>query len=134
MFDKNFSQNELNNDLQSISDWVYQWKISFNQDPNKQAQGVYFSIINNKGDFQKLSYNRSNIEACSSQKHVGLIMNDKMNFHVRIQNKISRCNKIIRIVKRLSAILPRDVLLTLYKMFIRLHLDYADIWQPFHKK
>ena len=41
--------------------------------------------------------------------------------------KISKCNKITWIVKQLFIILKRDVLLTFYKMFIKLHLDYADI-------
>ena len=54
-------------------------------------------------------------------------MDNKLNFNVHVQNKITKCNKLIRIVKRLSVILPRDVSLRLYKMFIRLHLDYADI-------
>ena len=29
--------NELNNDLKKISDWAFQWKMSFNLDPSKQA-------------------------------------------------------------------------------------------------
>ena len=34
---------ELNNDLVKISRWAYQWKMSFNPDPSKQAQEVIFS-------------------------------------------------------------------------------------------
>ena len=37
------SANELNNDLKKISDWAFQWKMSFNPDPSKQAQEVIFS-------------------------------------------------------------------------------------------
>ena len=29
-----------NNDLVKINTWAYQWKMSFNPDPNKQAQEV----------------------------------------------------------------------------------------------
>ena len=53
-------------------------------------------------------------------------MDDKLTFDVHVQNKISKCNKIIGNVKRLSVILPRDALLTLYKIIIILHIDYAD--------
>ena len=35
------SANELNNDLNKISDWAFQWKMSFKQ--AKQAQEVIFS-------------------------------------------------------------------------------------------
>ena len=54
-------------------------------------------------------------------------MDDKLSFDAHAQNKISKCNKIIVIVKQLSAILPRDSLLTPYKMLIRPHPDYANI-------
>ena len=36
----NTTANELNNDLVKISRWAYQWKMSFNLDPSKQAQEV----------------------------------------------------------------------------------------------
>ena len=35
------SANELNNDLKKISDWAFQWKMSFNPDPSKQAQNSF---------------------------------------------------------------------------------------------
>ena len=41
--DKNESANILNNDLQLISKWGYQWKMLFNPDPKKPAQEVLFS-------------------------------------------------------------------------------------------
>ena len=37
------SANELNNDLKKISDWAFQWKMSFKPDPRKQAQEVFFN-------------------------------------------------------------------------------------------
>ena len=53
-------------------------------------------------------------------------MDDELTFDANAQNKISKCNKIIGIVEGLSVILPQDSLLTLYKMCIRLQLDYAS--------
>ena len=35
--EKNISSNQLNNDLRKISNWSYQWKMSFNRDPLKQT-------------------------------------------------------------------------------------------------
>ena len=32
----------LNSDLARIKHWAFQWKMSFNPDPNKQAQEVFF--------------------------------------------------------------------------------------------
>ena len=33
---------ELNSDLSRIKQWACQWKMSFNPDPNKQAEEVMF--------------------------------------------------------------------------------------------
>ena len=38
------SANILNNDLLKINNWAYQWKMSFNPDPSKQAQEVIFLV------------------------------------------------------------------------------------------
>ena len=37
------STNELNDDLEKISNWACQWKMYFNPDKSKQAQEVTFS-------------------------------------------------------------------------------------------
>ena len=37
------SADELNHDLQLISRWVLQWKMSFNPDPTKSAEEIIFS-------------------------------------------------------------------------------------------
>ena len=37
------SLKQLNYDLEKISDWAYQWKMSFNLDFSKQPQEVIFS-------------------------------------------------------------------------------------------
>ena len=41
--DRSTAMNELNDDLVKINNWAYQWKMSFDLDPNKQAQEVIFS-------------------------------------------------------------------------------------------
>ena len=42
------SAEELNHDLKVICDWAYQWKMSFNPEPTKQAIEVLFSTKRNK--------------------------------------------------------------------------------------
>ena len=41
--ENNTSALELNSDLAKINRWAFQWKMSFNSDPKKQAQEVIFS-------------------------------------------------------------------------------------------
>ena len=43
VYDSQTSANDLNKDLKLINDWVFQWKMNFNADPNKQAHKIIFS-------------------------------------------------------------------------------------------
>ena len=44
-----------------------------------------------------------------------------------MKKKISKCNIGSSITKKLQSKLPVNALLTIYKSFIRPHLDYGDI-------
>ena len=37
IFDKDLSTKKLNDDLNRINNWAFEWKLSFNPNPNKQA-------------------------------------------------------------------------------------------------
>ena len=118
-----------------ISNWAFQWKMLFNPDPNKQALEVCFSNKCDKEKYQPLQFNSTDVQIADSQKHLGLILDSKLNFNEHIESKITKCNKIIGLMKKLSLILSRKSLLTISKSFIRPNLDYADIIynEPFSK-
>ena len=118
---------QLDKDLKKISDWVYKWKMVFNPDLSKQAQEVIFSRKTNKISHPTTTFNTVPVARTSCQKHLGLHLDEKLNFTQHIKIKISKANKGIGIIKRLSHILPRKSLLTIYKSFIRPHLDYCDV-------
>ena len=53
-------------------------------------------------------------------------LDKKLNFeedHNKVESKV---NKTIGIIRKLQNVLPRSTLLTIYKSFIRPHLDYGD--------
>ena len=58
---------------------------------------------------------------------MGLVLDSKLSFNEHVNQKINKCNRILRLTKRLSLTLSRKQLLTIYKTFVRSHLDYADI-------
>ena len=55
-----------------------------------------------------------------------MILDDKLSFNDHISLKLSKARKGIGILKKLFFLVPRDTLLTIYKSFIRPHLDYCD--------
>ena len=107
----NISANELNNDLKRVSNWAFQWKMSFNPGPSKQAQEVIFSQKLKKATHPPLVFNNANVSQRKSQKHLGIILD----------------HRTIGLLRKLQNLLPREALITIYKAFVRPHLDYGDV-------
>ena len=101
--------------------------MSFNPEPSKQAQEVIFSRKLQKINHPSIYFNNNPIEQVSSQKHLGMILDAKLNFQEQIKNLLTKVNKIIGLLRKLQNILPRGSLLTIFKSFVRLHLDYSDV-------
>ena len=118
---------ELKSDLSRIKQWTFQWKMSFNPDPNKQAQEVIFARKLKKFCHPSLRFNNNNISQASSQKHLGLTLDNRLTFDKHLTNVSNKISKTIGLLRKLQNILPRPALLTIYKCFIRPHLDYGDI-------
>ena len=117
----------LNRDMGRISTWANQWKMSFNPDTSKQAVEVYFSKKKTPTIQPPIHFNGIPITVEPYQKHLGLLLDNKLNFNDHLNNKISNVNKITGLISRLRPLLPLNTLLTIYKSFARPHLDYADI-------
>ena len=88
---------------------------------------VSFSNNRDKGNYPPLHFNSTNVQVADSQKHLGLVLDSKLNFNEHIERKITKCNKIINLMKKLSRFLSRKSLVTIYKSFVRPNLGYADI-------
>ena len=118
---------KLNNDLGKVSIWTNKSKMSFNPDPFKQAQEVIFSRKINKVYHPPLLFNNFTVQQISSQKHSGIYLDKELTFKHHINKSINKANKGIGIISKLNNILPRSTLLTIYRSFIRPHLDYGDV-------
>ena len=54
-------------------------------------------------------------------------MGEKLSFTNCINDKINKTLKGVDLLRKLSTLLPRQSLLTIYKSFIRPHLNYGDV-------
>ena len=62
-----------------------------------------------------------------NQKHLGIILDSKLTFENHINMVTTKINKTFGILRKLQNLLPRTALITIYKTFVRPHLDYGDI-------
>ena len=105
--DKNESADVFNNDLLLMSKWAYDWKMIFNPDPKKPAQEVIFSRKKQSQSHPTISLNNIHVERASYHKHLGIILDEKLNFKQHTDNAILKFDKGISVIKKLRHGLPR---------------------------
>ena len=86
------------------------------------AQEVIFSRNCTKEDHPSIYFNDIPVTQNTVQKH----LDEKLNYNTHIKEKLSKVCKGIRLLNLYNR-LPRQALVTVYKVFIRPHLDYGDI-------
>ena len=101
--------------------------MSFNPDPTKQAQEVIFSRKTTKKIHPKIFFNNIPVSKADSQKHLGLHLDSKLSFDIHIKTILTKVNRTIGLLRKFQQVLPRPSLITIYKAFIRPHLDYGDV-------
>ena len=80
--DINQSGINLNDDWEKISNWAFQWKMSFNPDTNKQVQEVIFSRSLQKSNHPSVTFSSTSVTQSEIQKHLGMFL----DFKKHIQN------------------------------------------------
>ena len=101
--------------------------MGFNPDPNKQAQEVIFSRKLQKLVYPPLHFNNIAVTQPTTQKHLGALLNVQLDFQEHVKNIYCKVNKTIGLLRKFHNTLTRLPLLTIYKSFIRTHLDYGDV-------
>ena len=93
------SANDLNKDLKTIIEWAFQWKMSSNLDPNKQAQEAIFTRKSNNMRHPPLVFNKSKFFQSTRQNHFGLTLDIRLSFDEYVTAmgaKVSRTKAFLR--------------------------------------
>ena len=102
--------------------------MSLNPDRSKHAQEIIFSTKLKKVTHTPLLFSNNNVSQVNSQTHLGVIFLDvKLTVEEHLKNVLNETNKTMGLLKKLSNLLPKQALVTIYKAFVRPHLDYGDV-------
>ena len=74
-----------------------------------------------------LMFNSNQVNKTSSQKHLGIILDESLSFEEHLKTISVKTNKTLYLLRKLQNLLPRPALITLYKSLIRPYLDFGDI-------
>ena len=101
--------------------------MSFNPNPLKQAQKVLFSNKVTKSNHPNIIFNENMVQTSVNQKLLGLILDKQRTFNDHTKSKLTTVNKLTSTLRKLYHYMSHDSFVTIYKFFIRPHLDYADV-------
>ena len=94
--------------------------MNFYPDISKQANDVAFSRKTNKVSHRSLTFDNIPVAQTNSQKHLGMQIDNTLNFDEHVSKVLHEFNKTICVF--------RETCLTQYfQTFTQPHLDYGDI-------
>ena len=113
--------------VRNVNNWAFQWKVTFNADPGKQAYEILFSRKTKKICHPSLRFNNSILSQYPYQKHLDIFLDARLTFDEHLKVITTKVNKTIGLLQKMQKTLRRAVLMTMFKALVRAHLEYDDI-------
>ena len=122
----------LQDDINSMDKWTHDWLLSFHP-------GKCHVITLGKHENIPLAYRYTisdeEIEHVFNEKDLGVYIDSDLSFIEHITNKVRVANAILGQTRRSFTHLDGATFATLYKSFVRPHLEHLQsVWSPWSKK
>ena len=92
--------------------------------PANKHKRVFFSRKIEKASHPPLKFDNNSVKQVQFQKHLGVYLEDELDFREYLRNIFKKVNRTIRLLRKLqNNNILRASLVTIYKFFIRPHLD-----------
>ena len=114
VYDESKTAEELDGDLERM------------QVNTEKTEEVIFSAKRVELLQPPLSLGNDDVVRKSQHKHLGTILDSKLDFKSHIKVAIQRARSSIGMISYRSKCVSRDVLDQIYKLYVRPHLDYGD--------
>ncbi len=114
----------LASDLEVVSLWAKKWKIKINA---SKTEGLLINKKMNPHQFAtpKIQLNNCQVNFVHEHKHVGIWLNNKLDWKTHISKIASKANSRIGILRKFKYKLPRFVLNQIYLSFVRPTMEYG---------
>ena len=120
---------EMQTIINKLEQWSAQWGMPFN---TNKCCIVHFGYHNKKFPYSMLS---QNISATTEQKDLGVTIEDSCKPSVQCAIAAKKANQVLGRINRAFTCYTHDIMLQIYKVFVRPHLEYAiSTWAPWLMK
>ena len=122
----------LQHDLNSLRNWTKRSLLKFNK---KCVQMTLHSARSQPDSSRNYSLNGKTLKNVSTEKDLGVELDEELNFDRHIAAKIKKAKAILGLIKKTSSKLTENNVVNLYKTLFRLHLQYCNqIWFPRYER
>ena len=122
---------EANSDLLSAADWLSENKLSLNI---KKTNYMFFNPSKSVSDELELNIMNEKIDKVTTQKFLGVIFDNKLQWKDHINHIISKLNSCLGACRRALPFLSHSALYTIYHSLMQSHIDYCNTtwgaWEP----
>ena len=116
-------------DINGLSSWSSLWDLKFNV---AKCCILHFGRTNIKADYK---INDLELIKKHKEKDLGVLFSTKLKFDEHIQVIANKANKQLGLITKVFSSKDPQVIISLYKTFVRPHLEYNSIiWSPYTKK
>ena len=118
----------LQEDLGRLDEWSEKWQLAFNVDKCKSLH------IGARNTHHKYKMNGKGLEHIEEEKDLGVLIDEKLDFHRQAAAAVKKANRVLGLVKRTFSNLDKVPLPLLFTSLVRSLLEYGNvIWGPFYK-
>ena len=123
---------KLQEDIYSMYEWSERWLLRFHPD---KCKTMHIGNNNSEPMSYKLKPDISGMDITTSEKDVGVIIDNKLSFDLHIAEKVNKANSVAGAIRRSFGYLDKDTFKKLYTALVKPHLEYANaVWNPYKKK
>ena len=115
---------QLNSDLGKVSEWAKKWLVKISE---SKTVAMLFSRKKYHAYNIPLKLGSSTIATVHEHKHLGLLFTTTLSWSMHIQTQVSRCNKLLGLMKRFKYRWSRRALETCYISYVRPVIEYCNI-------
>ena len=102
---------KLQEDIYSMYEWSERWLLRFHSD---KCKTMHIGNNNSEPMSYKLKPNISGMDITTSEKDVGVIIDNKLSFDLHIAEKVNKANSVAGTTRRSFEYLDKDTFKKLY--------------------
>ena len=119
----------LQDDLDSLINWCYTWKVAFNADKCKVMH------YGKKNEHYIYHMNGRLLETVNEEKDLGIMISSDLKAETQVAYCVKKANQKLSMIKHTFSYIDEEIFLLLYKVFIRPILEYCQTaWAPYLQK